>query len=374
MLNSERDYILFLLRKSLGKQTESVEEPSNVRMIANIIHRNGIMLTVYSALSVTLQSLFVRSYHAAIKQSILQKHEGEQALKTLSDASIDCIALKGWEMQSFYPQNSMRQMADLDMLVRPYDFKRIKAVMEGLGYKVESESSWKHDSFRKGEVRIEMHKRLADDSDNIQKWESSIWSRAILVQGHIYRMALEDFYIFHFVHLHKDFMNGSLGLRRIVDTWLLQKQTVDMDVVKMQLQQIGLWAFHEKIVRLSFAVMGEELFDKDSEYLLSHAFQYGIYGSDISYKAGRIATMGNSIRDGKYKSVIAAIFLPYKRMKAQFPILIKWPILLPCCWIKRIMYFLWGSKKKYRHKLDYRKVTEEDYQEMMRFYEAGGVR
>ncbi len=164
-------------------------------------------------------------------------------------------------------------------------------------------------------------------------------------------MAKEDYYIFHFVHLHKDFMNGSLGLRRIVDTWLLQKQIVDLEFVKSWLMKFDMWDFHNNMVRLSLATMGEKEMDVDSEFLLKHAFVYGIYGTDTSYKAGRISSMGGSLKGGKIRSAVAAVFLPYKRMKAQFPILQKWPILLPWCWMRRIIRFLRGDLKKKKQML-----------------------
>jgi hypothetical protein len=218
-----------------------------------------------------------------------------------------------------------------------------------------------------------MHKRLTDDSNAIQAWEKGIWDRAGIVEGNIHRMSLEDYYIFHFVHLHKDFMNGSLGLRRIVDTWLLQKQSVDMEQVQHWLEKFGMWKFHERMVKLCRVTMGDEPVDVESEVLLIHAFTHGIYGSGKSYKAGRIVAMGGNVRTGKLKSKLAAVFLPYKRMKAQFPILEKWPILLPYYWMKRIIRFLKGDKKKYTRMIDYSDVKPEDYEEMRRFFEAGGV-
>lgn len=255
--------------------------------VANIIIRNSILLTVFQKLPATLKSQFKSQYLADIKQSIVQEYEGEQILKALGDAGLSCIALKGWELRKLYPEPMMRQMADLDILVKPYDFNTIKKVMEKQGYSAGVESSWKHDSFRKNEVNVEMHKRLTDDSDAIQKWERGIWDRATAVDGNIYRMSPEDYYIFHFVHLHKDFMNGALGLRRIVDTWLLQKQSVEMEVVQTELEKFGMWKFHNSMVHLSRVTMGEEDMDDASELLLRHAFTHGIYGTDTSYKAGR---------------------------------------------------------------------------------------
>lgn len=386
LITDEQRFVLSLLRASMitGSEVYVPETDGDARESLSIILRNGILLTVYPAIKKTegeksalLQRLNTdlrQQYFITLKQTVLQDHEGNLALERLGDAGFQCIALKGWEMKTFYPEPTMRQMADLDILVRPYDFKRIRTVMEGLDYTADSESSWKHDSFRKGEVHIEMHKRLTDDSSEIQKWERGMWSRAVRARENIYKMSPEDYYIFHFVHLHKDFMNGSLGLRRIVDTWLLQKQSIDMETVKANLERFGLWTFHERMVHLSHATMGDEPIDEDSEVLLAHAFRHGIYGSGISYKAGRIAAMGKDLKSGKRISLMKAVFLPYKRMKAQFPILEKYPILLPWCWIKRIVHFLRGDMKKNRAKLDYSGIKEEDFQEMKRFFKAGGVR
>lgn len=375
MLTTEHQYILSALRAELStKESAELLQSNDEKSIASLITRNGVLLTIYNQLSPSLQTTLRKRYFAAQKQSIIQNYEGEQVLHALSDAGLSCIGLKGWELRRLYPDITMRQMADLDILVRPYDFHTIKPVMEKLGFSAGTESSWKHDSFKKNEVNVEIHKRLTDDSDAIQAWEKRIWDRAEVVDGNIYRMSPEDFYIFHFVHLHKDFLNGSLGLRRIVDTWLLQKEPVNIESVRTTLETFGMWSFHEKMVKLARATMGEEEMDDDTEVLLSHAFTHGIYGSDISYKAGRIATMGGDLKSGKLKSWLNAVFLPYSRMKAQFPILEKWPLLLPFCWIKRIVRFLMGDRKKYMRMMDYDGVSQNDYDEMKRFLKAGGVR
>ena len=361
------------------------EADGDALRISEIVLRNGILLTVFPTVKKAaeekqngflkrLETNLSSRYYVALKQTVLQEHEGERVLETLGQAGLQCIALKGWEMRKLYPNMTMRQMADLDVLVRPYEYRRIRPIMEKLGYTPGDESSWKHDSFRKGEVHVEMHKRLTDDSGEIRNWERDMWNRAVPVKGNICRMSPEDYYIFHFVHLHKDFMNGSLGLRRIVDTWLLQKQERNMEAVRRDLERFGLWTFHERMVALSRAAMGDEPIDENSGILLAHAFRHGIYGTEVSYKTGRIAAMGNDLRSGKCRSAIAAVFLPYKRMKAQFPVLEKWPILLPWCWLRRIVHFLRGNTKKSREMLDYSGIDERDFEEMKRFFEAGGVR
>ena len=373
MLTTDQQYILNLLHESLKATQHDKTSCINDEEVASIISRNGILLTAYHNLSADLQMQLAGTYYAAVKQAFVQEHQGELILKALSDAGFNCIALKGWELRKLYPEPTMRQMADLDILVRPNEYGRIKAVMKQLDYTSETESSWKHDNFKKNEVTVEMHKRLTDDSGVIQAWEKGIWDRASRVEGNVFRMSAEDYYIYRFVHLYKDFVNGSLGLRRIVDTWLLQKQPVDMTRVQTTLEPFGMWQFHERMVKLSRATMGEEPVDEGSELLLKHAFAHGIYGSDKSYKAGRIAAMGRNLKRGKLQSKLAAVFLPYARMKAQFPVLERFPILLPYCWSKRILRFLKGNMKKNRKMLDYSDVSESDYEDMKRFFAAGGI-
>ena len=377
MLNGDLKYLLALLRESMGSHCSDGKPacPDSPQKIEEAIIRNGIILTVFRQLPPDIQDDLRPLYYKTMKQAVTQEHEGERVLAALSGAGLDCIGLKGWEQRKKYPEKLMRQMADLDILVRPYEYGRIRKTMLDLGYSAEKESSWKHDGFRLNEINVEMHKRLTDDSAEIRKWESTVWDRATRVSDNVYAMAEEDFYIFHFIHLHKDFLNGSLGLRRIVDTWLLGKQELDREYINAFFERIGITGFHGKMVALSRACMGDAEMDPDSELLLDHAFRYGIYGSGKTYKAGRIVSMSSgSVTSGKIRSFFAAVFLPFGRMKAQFPILDKWPILLPFCWIKRIFGFLGGNLKASRKKLDYSNIKQEDFDEIKEFFRAGGVK
>ncbi len=375
MLTNTQLYIISLIRKSFEIESNQGLSLSNEELneVIHIVQCNGILPTIYHSFPDNIQYCMSQKYKASVMQTILYNYEGEAILNALSNAGMRCIALKGWELRQLYPDISMRQMADIDILVMPYNYKAIKPVMDKLGYVSSQETSWKHDNFTKANANVEMHKRLTDDSGVIQQWEKRMWKRAKCKENNIYKMSTEDFYIFHFIHLHKDFMNGSLGLRRIIDTWLLLKIPKNNDLITIEFSRMGLIQFHNRMVRLSHVLMGELDLDDNSEILLAHAFKYGIYGTDKSYKAGRIASMSNgNITFGKIKSFISAIFLPYNRMKAQFPQLEKYPALLPLYWCKRILNLL-KNISKYKKKLNYATINKSDYQEMKLFFDAGGV-
>lgn len=385
MINNEQQFVLDALRTALKVKADELTAWRNVALnadiIARIILRNGILLTAYPVLTAfsELKNALQDRYFAAIKQAVEQDYYGRMILLALNNASFDCIALKGWELRKLYPEITMRQMADLDILIRPYDYRRINDCLLCLGFQGDStESSWMHDKFSKNFTTLETHKRLTDDSGAIQEWERHMWEHVVHTDDgdHIFCMSNEDFYIFHIVHMHKDFLNGALGLRRIADTWLFTHTHSQMDQKYLTdaFDKMGLSLFAERMITLSKAAMGEIEMDENSEIMLIHAFQHGIYGSDKSYKLGRIATMSSgNLKKGKLHSLVAAIFLPYSRMKAHFPILQKWPILLPMFWIKRICRHLHGDLKKKKQMLTYSNLDEEDYKTVKEFFSAGGV-
>lgn len=378
MLSNDQLYVLNLLRESLGLPFEDIK-PENIENISNVIRRSGIVLTVYLTIKARgqqdkeLEKELCSYYYATLKQIANQEYEGKNILKVLSEAGLKCIGLKGWELRNLYPKKHMRQMADLDILVSPYQFNKIKTLMLALGYASSGETPWMHDNFIKEKITVEMHKRLTDDTGVIRMWEKEMWDRAIPAIDNIYKMSKEDYYLFHFIHLYKDFVHGSLGLRRIVDTWLLLKQPVDEVIVKNKLKEFGMWAFHERMVHMCRAAMGEEFMDENAEILLDHAFTHGIYGSSKSLKVGEITSTGRGVAGGKLKIKLEGVFLPYDWMKLQYPILAKWPVLLPYCWVKRIIRYMRERRRGKRKSLDFSGLSAEDFNEMRQFYEAGGV-
>lgn len=381
MLTAEQQYVLRLLRRSLGAVNESANsEGIDPFAVVAQIRRNGILLTVWPELQSLpkAKSTLELEYYAALAQSVNQGREAALAIEALTSEGLRCIALKGMIMRNIYPVSGMRQMADVDVLIKPYNYSQVRDILVPLGYMGSDagESSWKHDSFKKGVVHIEAHKRLTDDSALIRDWEEHMWKRASCDAAGVWHMSDVDFFVFHIVHMYKDIMNGSLGLRRIADTWLIE-QDFSSDVIKQALIELGdmdLDVFAERMLRLGRACMGDVSMDTDSELLLRHAFAYGIYGSEVSYKAGRIASMSHgSFTEGKVRSALAAVFLPYSRMKAQFPELEHKPILLPFCWGKRIVRSLrGGGVERYRSMMDYGNVTKDDFAEMRSVLKAAG--
>lgn len=379
LLTSAEKYVLAIMKSCVsGSSCKDFNvDQDDFSEIVRIIKANGVLLTVFEQLCRPLQAELRNTYLAGVAHSVQQQYEGNCILSRANDLGLMCIALKGWELQNLYPHKNMRQMADIDILFKDYEYQKVKGVFDSLGYSSEPESSWMHDNFRKENITVEAHKRLTDDSGVIQEWETQIWGRAICIRNNIFQMSEEDYYIYHFIHLYKDYKGGMLGLRRVIDTWLLlSRLEINKSIVKTTLSQMGIWDFHNRILKLCNECFCDESLSEDSEVMVKHAFKFGIYGTDQTYKLGRIASMSRTgnMALGKIKSALYAVFLPYRRMKAHFPILLKYPFLLPFCWVKRIIRILHGNNKHWAvSKLNYNNLRQEDYEEMRRFLRAGGL-
>ena len=385
-MTQEQQFVLDALRTAFRLNAGGMSAWKNASLDLNeaerIIVKNGILPTVYPVLESfpELQSKLLGRYYTAAAQIIKQNYEGNRILHAMNDAGFDCIALKGWELRKLYPEGVFRQMADIDILVRDYRYRQIEKLMAGLGFSAEGKTILMHDKFYKGSITAEMHKRLTDDSAEIKKWEKAMWENAVPTDmgEHVFRMKDEDFYIFHIVHMHKDLLDGCLGLRRIVDTWLIQRAFPNLDrtYLDRSLGAMGLTLFEERMVALGKAVMGETQVDANSAILLASVFRYGIYGSAETHRLSHaVIASGDSVGKASIRAMIRIVFMPYPLMKAHFPVLEKFPVLLPWYWMVRIFDKLKGDRNAIRgrlRKLDFRGLNEADYEEMKRFLEAGG--
>ena len=354
-----------------------------IRKLA-ILHE--VVLPVYTALAAVEEPALQRlktelrsAYAPAFAKSINQSGEGEALIDALDRAGIDCIPLKGWKLRELYADPCTRGMTDLDILIRRYNFEQLRAVLEAQGFHAEKHSSWKHDSFeKKPYMNVELHKRLTDDSAGIRRWESRIWSACTPEPGkkHVFQMSREDFYIFHILHMEKDFKNGALSFRRLADTWLLWKKWPDMDrtVIGKQLRGMGAADFAGRMEKLALRCFENGPGDPNTEILLRYAAETGITEDQKTrYKLGRMAALSEgSVRGAKLSSLRKALFLPMDRMKAQFPVLERYPALLPYFWLKRILYFLKRPKNRLKQ-LDYRGISQEQLEDMRKVFAAGGL-
>lgn len=117
--------------------------------------------------------------------------------------------------------------------------------------------------------------------------------------------------------------------------------------------ELGLTEFCEEVEKL----VKEWFSDKEKDGLQKDykmeevIFRSGVYGTNEQAVRNRINELmtnerNSSLKMAKLKYAFSQVFLNYKNMSVGYPILKKYPFLLPGCWIFRIFKVLFTMRDK----------------------------
>ena len=286
-----------------------------------------------------------------IARDTVQKAAQMELLTAFEKAGIAVLPLKGFLIKQFYPDTSMRMMADLDILFPVEKEKETEGVLTALGYVCEHKDSHHSVYMRHPFMNIEMHYNMIGNDSLLDAYYDNIWERLELEPGmsYIYRLKWEDFYIFMIAHLAKHFQSGGSGIRSVIDVQQFldkMEEKLDWKYIDEELRKIELTQFEQHMRNLTAIWFGGE---KETEFyaqLREFIQNSGIYGTLENLGVQRAVRAGRKGWKGKMQMWLNVIFLPYKEMKMQYPYLLKCPVLLPIAWIQRFFRIIFLRRKK----------------------------
>ena len=286
-----------------------------------------------------------------IARDTVQKAAQMELLTAFEKAGIAVLPLKGFLIKQFYPDTSMRVMADLDILFPVEKEKETEGVLTALGYVCEHKDSHHSVYMRHPFMNIEMHYNMIGNDSLLDAYYDNIWERLELEPGmsYIYRLKWEDFYIFMIAHLAKHFQSGGSGIRSVIDVQQFldkMEEKLDWKYIDEELRKIELTQFEQHMKNLTAIWFGGE---KETEFyaqLREFIQNSGIYGTLENLGVQRAVRAGRKGWKGKMQMWLNVIFLPYKEMKMQYPYLLKCPVLLPIAWIQRFFRIIFLRRKK----------------------------
>lgn len=270
-------------------------------------------------------------------RSEVQMSEYKKLVEYLCRNGVKVLPLKGCVIKDLYPVPNFRVMSDVDLLYEGVTPKELARLMEKAGYTTESLESGCHEVFHKLPcMNIEPHRKLVADDSPYKAVLENMFEKAVADKkiSNLYHMKPEDLYIHVIIHAAKHFKCSGLGVRPVLDFYVLnQKYSAnwDSEYIKKQLESVGLSKFEKKMRDVAYAFFGDEEMQVSED--MNEFFKgstYGDYGN-----AGRefMSRGGNS----RIEFFLHRTFYPYSGMCEMFPILKKCPVLLPFAWIYRII-------------------------------------
>src|SRR5699024_2530401 len=156
----------------------------------------------------------------------------------------------------------------------------LKEVMKNLGFEYEGEAA-KHDHYRKNGLTVEMHRSLVPAERKAYRYFLDSWERATPEKEYIYQMSLEEQYIYTLYHLIEHFVRGGIGIRMVLDIYMLSNQPqIDHEYIKNELETLGIKKFEENIRHLSKVWFEDEAYGQKDLELETYIVNGGIFGKE----------------------------------------------------------------------------------------------
>ncbi|MGN0634347.1 MAG: nucleotidyltransferase family protein [Oscillospiraceae bacterium] len=275
----------------------------------------------------------------SIVRSITQLYEAKNVSAALARENIRYMILKGTQLKGIYPKEDHREMSDIDILVDPDNVTSAAAAIRTLGY--EESFVWKYETglVKKPHVCIELHSQLMPDTETlICDYFKDIWERSLPDGEKGRRMTDEDFYLYMTAHLYKHYRHGGTGIRSIMDIHVFLKkrgESLDRGYINDGLEKMGLSEFERDARRLADMWFGGKScggLEKMSEFVLSS----GTYGSSENKSKNEIEKLREkNARFVGARYMFTRVFRPFENMAFRYPILRKFPVLLPIFTVHR---------------------------------------
>lgn len=275
-----------------------------------------------------------------IMATSVQNNAINNVFKIFRENNIDFLPLKGSVIRRFYKKAEMRLMGDVDILVKEEAYEKIRTLLEENGYlplfETDPEFVWE----KKNELHLEIHKSLFSKTNKVfYDYFGTGWERAQKTDSSEYKMSLEDVYIYLFTHFAKHFKGSGVGIRHLVDFYVLKRENENLNFsyIEEQLKKMELQEFHGFIQKTLDVWFFEARGDEKTDFITSRVFSGGAFGNEENFVLSQGARYSERKSGAKLGLFFSATFPRLNIMKSKYPILNKAPILLPFLWVFRII-------------------------------------
>lgn len=273
-------------------------------------------------------------------------YELEQICKTLEEAKIPFIPLKGSVIRKYYPDPWMRTSCDIDILVREEDLNlAVRTLCDSLKYTSGEKTSHDIKMYSENGVHLELHFSLIE-SDVVSKADiplQLVWNYVQPING-TSRHAMNDemFYYYHIAHMAKHFVHGGCGIKPFIDLWVIQNKIgYNEEKAEELLKESDLLLFNNHAMELTNVWFEGKPHNSVTQEMENYVLQGGVYGTLEQQLA-----MSQNKKGGKFRHLLSKIFLSYEQMKVYYPSVKKCPILFPFYQVRRWFRILFCGGRK----------------------------
>lgn len=316
----------------------------------------------------------------------------DRVLTLMGENRIPCAILKGSSLSVCYPKPELRPLGDIDLLVRPEDTERAKELLLGIGYRQGHEGHAFHQDFHGYGTVVELHWAVSSFPEAAGAQEAKRFMATALDTTDTADMNGPTFPVLKpayqalsvLLHLERHMTQGGIGLRQLCD-WMMLVASMDVQVfaasVLPVLRRCGLYRFAQALTAACVQYLGmpqekapwcADVTEALTQTMLEEILRGGNMG-----RADESGGLSNAFveRGGKEvqgNPIVLMVKRCAKSAQHRFPIVKKYPVLLPFFTVYTPIYLLSSGKKKwtsFRNLTDAAKERRRTYNEL-RLYDV----
>lgn len=297
-----------------------------------------------------LYNIWQEAYYKRMKYSAFQDMALEELIEAFTKAEIDCMPLKGSVIKNYYPSPDLRCMGDIDFLVREQNRQVVRDIMHSLGYEDDLLDDGQVDSFRRSKLEyIEVHYDFSAKNHIMHEVFTIEWNNLQPTETeHLYQQTFEDLYFYNVGHYVKNMHNKGMGLRGIVDTYVLWNRLSDDEKASLtkRFDEIEILDFNSKLVKIAEMWFNDAEDDGTLDTVQEYLMVRLTYGDEKTLRVLQTLYADQTSSNTEY--VLKKVFPSANSLYARYNIQYKCFILIPFLWLRKIFGLVFGSKAKWQ--------------------------
>ncbi len=270
----------------------------------------------------------VNESYFVILQNAIERVERQNKLindlrEICNNNEIKYILLKGSQAKKYYPQDELRYMTDVDILIEEKSVELMHQKLIENGYKLTEESECEKTYINKYNVYVEVHKRIFAYSNKNNFLFDNVWEKAIKTKDYKFEfeMDIKHLYLYLMLHCLKHFCVGGFSARMILDFYVLNKFAISKDERKELesiFKQIEIYNFALKIENISnkwYAKLDGLEETQLEKYIISNE-SIGTYNNAMLVLA--INSQNKKGKTSKANYILNIVFPKYEKLAGKY--------------------------------------------------------
>lgn len=275
-------------------------------------------------------------------------------VEMLEQAGVSAVVLGGSAMREIYPVKEMSSQDEIEILVEEGARRRLRTRLEEMDFGwIQGDDSSGSSSlyYQVPGVRLRIREAFTFSSKEMKRYYRSYLERLPFKEGYSYIRYLppEEEYIYRICRITERYAKGEIEIRDLMDLWMFlkrNKKALDFLYIEGELAQVVPVVFYKQLLILLELWFGKEEIEAEnidiSEAMQSFILTKGEAGQELSR---RLLPLLKKVADNyqrnrrreNFQKQVRWVFPEYEYMVNLYPVLETAEILLPACWIMRLV-------------------------------------